>query len=139
MKAWFWIRWILILPGAVAAMILVNIINGWTVAVIFPDFVDDCCKSWFGSLAFVCGAAYIAPKGKAITAIVIATAYCSFGLFGVVMSLRSGHADHATWWEILMTVLTVFASVVACMLVWSMDKHKQRAENSQLLGDENSN
>ena len=113
------------MPGAFAAMILVNILNGLTVAIIFPDFIDEVCKSWFGSLDFVMAAYYIAPSGKVVTAIVVATTYCAIGIFAVVINLRSGQPDHPAWIEITTTVITVVASVLACMMAYSFDKEKE--------------
>jgi putative Ca2+/H+ antiporter (TMEM165/GDT1 family) len=118
-------RWILVLPGAIAAMILVNTLNGLTVAMIFPDFIDEVCKSWFGSLAFVMTSYYIAPNGKVVTAIVVATAYCAIGLFAVVIALRSGESHHPAWIEITTTIISIIASVLACLIVYSFDKDKK--------------
>jgi hypothetical protein len=119
------LRWIAVLPGAVAAMILVNALNGLTVAMIFPVLIDECCKAWFGSLAFVLAAYYIAPKGKFLTAVVVASSYCAIGLFAVLVNIRSGHSDHPIWLQILTAILTVLASVLACTIAWSLDHEKQ--------------
>jgi len=71
------LRWIAILPGSFIAMILANFLNALTFGFVLPDAVDQIFKSWFGSLAFVGAAHYIAPKGKFVTAIVVASAYCA--------------------------------------------------------------
>jgi hypothetical protein len=118
------LRWIAVLPGAVVAMIVVNIINGFTVAVIFPEIVDEVCKAWFGSLAFVLAAYYIAPVGKAVTAIVVATTYCAIGLFAMVLDIRSGQPHHPAWFQITTALISVTASVLACALVYSFERDK---------------
>ena len=116
------LRWIAVLPGAVAAMILVNIINGLTVGEFTTGFLNESSKAWFGSLAFVGAAYYIAPKGKVVTAIVVATAYCAIGVFAVVIDLESDAPHHPFWLQIITAVLSVVASALACVLAYSFDK-----------------
>ena len=106
-------------------MILVNALNSLTVGMALPDFIDQCLKSWFGSLAFVGAAYYIAPKGKVVTAIVVATAYCAIGAFAVLLALRSGEAGHPAWVEITMIAISVVASVLACLMAISFENHKK--------------
>lgn len=125
------LRWLAVLPGAFAAMIFVNIINGFTVAVIFPQVVDDACKSLFGSLAFVLAAYYIAPKGKFVTAVVVATAYCAVGTFAILVALRSGDTKYSGWTMIIMAVISIIASVVACLFAKSFEDNAQKESLEQ--------
>ena len=114
-------RWLAVLPGAFVAMILVNTLNALTFGFVLPDFFDECLKSWFGSMAFVGAAYYIAPKGKVITAIIVATAYCALGIFGVLAALNHGEAAHPAWVEITMIIISVAASVLACLIAVSIE------------------
>jgi phosphatidylglycerophosphate synthase len=118
------LRWIAVLPGAFAAMILVNTLNALTFGFVLPDFIDQCVKSWFGSMAFVGAVYYIAPKGKVVTTIVVATAYCAFGIFGVLMALRLGEAGRPVWVEITMIVISVAASVLTCLMCREIEQQK---------------
>jgi uncharacterized membrane protein len=118
------LRWIAVLPGALAAMILVNILNSLTVGEFTTGFLDECSKAWFGSLAFVLAAYYIAPKGKVVTAIVVATAYCAIGTFAVVIDLRSDAPHHPFWIQVITTALSILASVFACGLAYHFEKEK---------------
>jgi hypothetical protein len=127
------LRWIALLPGAFAAMILANIINAQTVGVFTIGLIDECSKAWFGSLAFVLAAYYIAPKGKVVTAIVVATAYCAIGTFAVVIDLRSDAPHHPFWTQIITVVLSIVASVAGCGFAycWEKDKISEKLKESQ--------
>lgn len=118
------LRWIFVLPGALLAMILTNILNGLTVSAIFPYFVGEISKSWFGSLVFVMTVYYIAPKGKVVTAVVVATAYCAVGTFAVLVALGSGEAGHPAWLEVTTAIISVAAAVLGCLIVHEQEKHK---------------
>jgi hypothetical protein len=118
------LRWIAILPGAFA-MLLVNTLNALTFGFFLPDFIDQCFKSWFGSMAFVGSAYYIAPKGKVVTTIVVASAYCAIGTFAVLVALRSGQVGHPAWVEITMIVISVIASLLACLVAISFENDKK--------------
>lgn len=116
-------------------MILVNIINGLTAAIIFPDTVDECCKAWFGSIAFVLAAYYIAPTGKTITAIVVASVYCGIGVFAVLVGWHENRLTHSLWLTIITTVITVLASIFACYYANSLEEETK----SNLLKESQNN
>lgn len=126
------LRWIAVIPGSVAAMLVVNIINGFTVAFIFPDVVDEICKAWFGSLVFVMAAHSIAPRGKFVTALVIGTLYAGCGTMAVLIDIRSPHPQHAVWLQILTTVISIAATVFACCLSHAMEKDSAQKRNPVL-------
>ena len=119
------LRWIGVLPGAILVMLLVNTINALTTGIIFPETVDAICKSWFGSLAFVLAAYYIAPKGKVVTAIVIATAYCVNGTLALFIQLKTGPTEYPAWLLIVSGIITILASISGCILAYCFDKEKQ--------------
>ncbi len=119
------LRWIAVLPGAFLAMLIVNTINSFTVAYIFPDFFDECSKAWFGSIAFVAAPGYIAPKGKFVTSLVIGTVYCTLGALGVWFDLRAGIHEHPFWRQILWLGLSIAGSVVGCALAHVLESEKK--------------
>ena len=124
------LRWIALLPGAVLAMILVNSFNSIALGYILPDFIpfdftNDLFKSWFGSIAFIAAARYIAPKGKVVTSIVVASAYCSVGTFAVIVAIHTGRLNHPAWEELLMAAVSVLACVNACALIHYFEKENQ--------------
>ena len=129
------LRWISLLPGCFAAMILVNFINAMTFGFVLPDFVDQCLKSWFGSIGFVLAAYYIAPNGKFLTTIVVASAYCAIGTFAVTIALQSGVAHHPAWLEITTTVISIVASVLACIMCHSFESEKKSESLKEAQGN----
>jgi hypothetical protein len=119
------LRWIALLPGAVLGMVLANTFNSLTLGFVLPDAIDQICKSWFGSLGFVGAAYYIAPKGKIITTIVVATSYCAIGTFAVVVAIRSGDAGHPAWLEIVNVIVSIAASALVCMVAFDYENDKK--------------
>jgi len=93
-------------------MIVVNGLNSITVGQIFPGSINECCKAWFGSMAFVAAAGYIAPRWRVLTSIIVALLYSVGGTVAVVIAIRSGQNDHPAWLEILTTALCVAGAVV---------------------------
>ena len=118
------LRWIVVLPGAVLAMWVVNIANTLTEAFIFPHFVDECCKAWFGSLAFICAAGYIAPKGHFITSVVFASVYCGVGIFAAVICFIEKTPDYSPTYIVVTSILSVLACVFGVLLMREFEKHK---------------
>jgi len=108
-------------------MILINSLKTLTFGNILPEFVDQFCKSLFGSLAFVGTAYYIAPKWKMVTTIIVATAYCGMGTFAVLLAVRSGEAVHSAWVEIINVIITITASVFICLVSYS-DEIREKSE-----------
>jgi hypothetical protein len=116
------LRWIAVLPGAFLAMLVVNTINWFTAEYVLPDTLDQIGKAWFGSIAFVMAAGYIAPKGKFITSVVVASAYSAIGIFAVILAIANHVQSHPIWLEILTTIVCVFAAVVGCAVIHGVEK-----------------
>lgn len=119
------LRWLAVVPGAIAAMVAVNILNTYAIAWWAPDSLNESIKAWFGSMGLVVAAYYIAPKGKFITSVVVATAYCAIGTFAALLSIKGGESKNPAWLVMVTTALSLGASAVACMVTFSMEKETQ--------------
>ena len=122
------VRWILVLPAAIAAYVLVTLVVGIASELAaseivmhrassqslgFKNFLSQLINSITAPVGFVYLGAKVAPSHRFITAVVLASA---FGCLTLVVTYL-GVAEGVVWWLILSSVLSIVAVVVTCIVI----------------------
>lgn len=119
-------RWLGVLPGAVVAYLVVqllNVIANWSMPEDerLPLILVQLWNSWIGTFALISVGASIAPNYKFVTAIILAALY--LGLIGATLavgfvSLHNTAKPFLIPWSLMTcAAISLFAAVVSCRYV----------------------
>ena len=125
-----WLRWLLVLPSAVVAFFLIQlvvIIGGFLSDNKLPDWAYQLINSAASGYAFVGAAAWMAPGRKFVVAIVHTVVVTVFGVLIVLVAIAQSGRQSDSWLLLLAAgVLTVAGGGVACYAAWDAER-KQRS------------
>jgi hypothetical protein len=134
-----WLRWILVLPAAVAAyfgvqiaVIVVEAINDFfwdSHSVRWTQFVNSVA----GPAAFVWCGAFVAPGYRFVTAICLSIVMTIFESVVATLVFYSGSRtlDFEGWWLIGMGVAGLVACVIACVVVREKEDEETKERERQ--------
>ena len=137
-----WLRWILVLPGAVGAYLGVGLLVGLSSEELpLPDAIQDwysqAMNSVVGPWVLVYAGARIAPRGRRfVTSVVLAV------LFGVLtgaiapLGLLLEHRSHPYWWFAVSAIAGIVTVIVACVQVQRSETLKEAQVGPAASGDE---
>ncbi len=113
-----WMRWLLVLPASLTAWVLSGVAIGLIGMMAFSGLEDDALpslkilldRSLVEPAVFVTVGAAVAPRFRFSTAVVLATGFAVFIVFGLLGLVRRGSTD---WRYLLAAVLSVTS------LIWA--------------------
>lgn len=142
------LRWFLLLPAAIGAMLLAQLICGF-IALLFGDsfplnligtrFVGEWLAAFIGSRAFVIAGASVAPSHKFIVACGLAAIMIAFAAWSiytvatlpgfslgatVVWPMPFGLRSHtsAVWWQLLVALMWALSSVAGALHLFNEER-----------------
>ena len=111
------LRWVAILPGAVAAFLMaqVAVIIGnlfWPL----PDFLVQLWSAWVCPICFVIAGVYIAPKFKFVVALILTTLMTGIMFITVFLVLTGAYVPGNVnkWWFLFTCVAGIVAPIWIC-------------------------
>lgn len=126
-----WLRWILVLPGALATFILANVAISIFYMLFGDRYLPETMKHFFiqfingivASYYYVFVGTYIAPKFKPTVAIVLTVIFSL--LIGILLALTlvSGNSYDPTWWVIVTSAACLIAAIASCNEINSKNKN----------------
>jgi len=118
------VRWILVLPAAICALILAGFISLLGTSFL-PPLVCQWWQGWICSLVFVLSGAAVAPRHKFAAAIVLVAIHAMFLGVSLTLGLTRG-VDTPTWNLVVCCIISFVGALGACGLVWEKEKKKGR-------------
>jgi hypothetical protein len=111
----YWLRWIAVLPAAVAAYFVVQILYAlfnW----FLPDLLVQALNSWIGPISFVGAGAYTAPSHRfqvalGLSIVLSAVVISVVALYALVVKQFGWHFV----WLVVCMVISVASTVSICM------------------------
>jgi hypothetical protein len=114
------LKWIGVLPIAIISWIIVygiiNLMYRILSPVEFTQWAITIMASGGSGCAFVFAGSWIAPKGKKVVSIVLATVMGIFALTSLVLSF-CGYGDNSIIISVISAVATIVGCVIACVQV----------------------
>lgn len=111
----FILRWIAVIPAAVAAAFGVTLL-GYLFSDVDPNY--NPLIGFFSSAIFVVAGAYTAPSGRKAVATVLATIKCVLPLIGILFAIITSSVDEYKWYEWLNIVAIIGGSIIAAIYIW---------------------
>jgi F0F1-type ATP synthase assembly protein I len=121
------VRWILVLPAAIAASFLVQIINA-ILGYFIPDVAIQWWNSWAGTFVFILAGCYVAPRYKFIVSIALAVLVGMFIGIAIVQGSEGFYKDTPFWNLIVCCVITFVGAVMSCLIVKGMEIQKAKGK-----------
>ena len=128
-----WLRWVLVVPGAVGAFVLQNIILGFmfglgdkTSETSLPNFMgywSDFIRAAVPFYFLVWTASLIAPSRKFLVAIIFAACNAMFQIGSLVLVFKGMPDEDPLWWASVISITALIAGVAGCY-----DAYKDRQE-----------
>jgi hypothetical protein len=128
------LRWLAVLPGAVAASIVVQFINALLNSFVL-DILMQWWNSWAGTFVLIFAGVYIAPSHKFITAIILTVLYAVFIGAMLAAGFLSKLQSTPLWNLIVCAGISLFAAVISCLLAKEMEDARVREQQAQRESD----
>ena len=109
------LRWIAVLPAAVAAAFGVTLL-GYLFSDIDPNY--NPLIGLFSSVIFVVAGAYTAPSCRKAVAIVLATIKSILPIIGITLAIITSSVAEYKWYEWLNIVAIIAGAVIAAVYIW---------------------
>lgn len=109
------LRWIAVLPAAVAAAFGVTLL-GYLFSDVAPSY--NPLIGLFSSAAAVAAGAYTAPSGRKAVAIVLATIKSILPIIGITLAIITSSVDEYKWYEWLNIVAIIVGAIAAAIYIW---------------------
>jgi hypothetical protein len=113
------LRWMGVLPGAILAYFLIQVLNA-----VLMGFFGDSSDTWIqlvnsfaGPYCFVWLGAMIAPRRKLPVAVILSVIVALFTLSLIPLSVGRESESYPIWWLILTGIVGVFGTIAACVKV----------------------
>lgn len=109
-------RWILVLPAAIAAYVVVNLLVG-IASEGGKDALSQLVNSFVAPAVLVYAGAYVAPVYRFVVAVVLAVAHTVFGVYAWVVLVTASPDSSGTGWLTFTSFVTIAGVATACWLV----------------------
>lgn len=111
----FILRWIAVIPAAVAAAFGVTLL-GYLFSDVDPNY--NPLIGLFSSAVFVAAGAYTAPSGRKAVATVLATIKSILPIIGITLAIITSSVAEYKWYEWLNIVAIIVGAIAAAIYIW---------------------
>lgn len=121
-----WVRWLLVLPTAIAAYVgvqLLVILGGLLSGSQLPDWAYQLMNSALSGYALVIAAAWMAPRGRMAVAVGMAVLSIGAGLLLIGVAISDSARQSDAWLGLgAAAVLGILGSLLACYQTWETQR-----------------
>jgi hypothetical protein len=107
-----WARWILMLPAAFGAFMVIDVVGAFLNSVAgAPDWWSWTMGTGVSSYAFVAAGAYTAPRHRLLIAIALAVVFGMMSVFALIFQIAHGPPEHSRLF--IQTLIGIIVSIFA--------------------------
>lgn len=113
-------RWLIMVPGALCALMLGSIIGGIALSMFGSQSLTDAGSAFLGPFAFAFTVGLLAPSGRSKTTLVFACVFVFLALLNFILSVGTnieGFADRCALDKILIPVSQILGALYAISLL----------------------
>jgi hypothetical protein len=126
-KTVYWLRWVAVLPAAVAAYFVIQFIVaiGHSIGGLPALLVDGFCQivnSIVGPYCFVYAGARTAPRYSFVVAVTLAVVFAILNGSLLTLAFTSHRYSRSLTWLVISCILGIAATILACVYFHEQDK-----------------